>query len=73
MVVVGGIEIGDILQVRNGYHGKVQSDRPLALSTWSGGVGPMHSSTWTLLSGIPPQSLEKVARQGIESRTSLLM
>jgi len=51
-----------MLEVRNGYlggYGKVQSCGLLMLSTWSGGVRLAQSSTWTLLTDIPPQSLEK--------------
>ena len=51
-----------MLEVQNGYlrgYGKVQSRRLLALSAWSGGVRLVQSSTWILLTDIPPQSLEK--------------
>lgn len=51
-----------MLEVRNGYlegYGKTESGGLLALSTWSGGVRQTQSSTWTLLTDIPPQSLEK--------------
>ena len=50
-----------MLEIRKGYlegYGKVQSGRLLVLSIWSGGVRQTQSSTWTLLTDIPPQSLK---------------